>query len=747
MNKCILIAIATLLLYGTKATAQSDAELSKLTPLLIEHVSAQQPVPGRGMKKAPAATATAVAALVKLADGQDAGILPKHGCVVIDSVGSIYIAIVPVASIGALSREAGVLRMEANKASHSMLDSTAAAIKAVPAYEGLSLPQAYTGKGVVVGIADTGFDFTHPMFTDAGGHLRIKQVWDIYTGGTSGYKHIGTTYDTPEKLWAARGTCDSAQHHGTHVMGIAAGSMVGKGKYRGIAYESDIVASLTFLDTGTEEQINALYESINASLKQGVGDTLFSYVLNQKLFLYNVMEILAIKHIMDYAEEHGQPCVVNCSFGSQMDLNTSYDLLEEMLNALTGPGRIIVYSAGNSGDGIVYKRKPAYETFDGRLWFKSSLTPAITLRSSSDFVLKFLVDMKSTMDTLCIPSKAVGFDRDFRDTVVSGNLADTLVCVARAYQTYPGTVSYEVKLLLPTTTANYVSPSASFVVESEGEVEIMGQSETATFNRLNKSGYVINAPYTVCVPGIFDRMIQVGVMSFRDSIMNVGGDKVNCFYNTNPTGQIVSWSGTGPTLTGNMKPDIAAPGHNVVSAFNSYTPIDKKIGEMLVEELTGNGETYYMIAESGTSMSAPVVTGVIALWLQADPTLTPEAVKELFAKTASHPEAGVDYPNYRYGYGLIDAYKGLLEINGISGVEHISAHQPAKAVFTLNGKMLQIGGVGRATVSIYGIGGKLVMKKQLVNGTVDLSQLAGGVYAVQLDTGDKETTGSTLIRL
>ena len=40
-----------------------------------------------------------------------------------------------------------------------------------------------------------------------------------------------------------------------------------------------------------------------------------------------------------------------------------------------------------------------------------------------------------------------------------------------------------------------------------------------------------------------------------------------------------------------------------------------------------------MIAESGTSMSTPVVTGIIALWLQADPTLTPAKIKEVLAAT------------------------------------------------------------------------------------------------------------------
>ena len=57
-------------------------------------------------------------------------------------------------------------------------------------------------------------------------------------------------------------------------------------------------------------------------------------------------------------------------------------------------------------------------------------------------------------------------------------------------------------------------------------------------------------------------------------------------------------------------------------------------------------------------MSTPVVTGVIALWLDACPTLTPEQVLQVIQNT-SQRKPGMDYPNNDYGWGEIDAKAGL----------------------------------------------------------------------------------------
>ena len=80
---------------------------------------------------------------------------------------------------------------------------------------------------------------------------------------------------------------------------------------------------------------------------------------------------------------------------------------------------------------------------------------------------------------------------------------------------------------------------------------------------------------------------------------------------------------------------------------------------------------------TGTSMSTPVVAGAVALWLQANPHLTQQAVKDIISRTSRHPDASADYPNNEYGYGEIDVYRGLLDVLGLNGINSLSTYQPS----------------------------------------------------------------------
>ena len=764
MKNSIIILLS--LLSVVLGLSAQEARLTKMSPMLADRLTAYVAA-ARGT--APTVDEY-VLSLVKLTDS-DETVLTRHGCRVIDHVGRIYVALLPVSQLAALSLDDSVERMEANPLSRTQLDITPSAVGAHLAHEGQQLPQAYTGRGVVVGICDVGFDFTQPVFMDANGQTRIRQAWDIYTGENSGYKGIGTLYTTPEALAAARGTCDSTQYHGTHVAAIAVGSATHDGRYQGIAPEADIVMSLTFLNGYTTDQYKNLINSLNAALSNGTADPLIRDVANKKLTLSNAMEALAIKHVMDYATEHQQPCVVNCSFGSQMTLTNDYSVQEEMLNSLTEPGRIIVCAAGNYGDGIVYQVKPAYERMDSRLWLKSSLSPTVTLRSVGDFTVKILPDIEGA-DTLRIASadiREAGTEGRKDSARIDGTkMQDWLRTTSRAYSIKADETAYAIQLTLPTPTSAYTTPSFAFVVEGDAPVEVMGAQRAATFNRLNTEGYVKNAPYTITVPAAYSQMVGVGLTSHRDSVTNLNGERITYEYNTGEPGQVVTWSGTGPTLEGRLKPDVVAPGHNIISAFNSNCNLEnlstKKKGQLVEHETIGDRD-YYWKAESGTSMAAPVVTGTIALWLQANPQLTPDDVKQILAHTARHPEADETYPNYRYGYGEIDAYKGLLYITELTGIEGLSDHQPQHLTFRLTGRTLTL--LPRTsypspftlhpspstphpspfTITVYTIGGQPVLRAQPTDGTVDLSSLRPGIYAVQVDSGEAATTGSTLIRL
>ena len=201
-----------------------------------------------------------------------------------------------------------------------------------------------------------------------------------------------------------------------------------------------------------------------------------------------------------------------------------------------------------------------------------------------------------------------------------------------------------------------------------------------------------------------------------------------------------------------------APGTNVISSYSSYyleaSPGASDIASD-VEHFGFNGRTYAWNANSGTSMSSPVVAGVIALWLEAKPTLSRNDVMEVIRETSRHYDTSLEYPNNLYGYGEIDAYKGLLYILGLSRVEEISDRQPAAIGFSLTDEgMLRLSFrrecVAPVTVKVFSTAGTQLLsaKVQPVDGSasLDLVHLPHGIYAIQVCAADPSFTGSTLIR-
>jgi hypothetical protein len=164
------------------------------------------------------------------------------------------------------------------------------------------------------------------------------------------------------------------------------------------------------------------------------------------------------------------------------------------------------------------------------------------------------------------------------------------------------------------------------------------------------------------------------------------------------------------------------------------------------------GRTYAWNCNSGTSMSCPVVAGVIALWLQAKPDLTPEDVMGVISRTSRRPDPSLDYPNNDYGYGEIDAYRGLLDILGIDRVEGLSLSHTGAKVSCMNGML----GVTLSeplsqalTLRVFGLDGRERVRFVLPFGQTEgrwlIRHLPQGIYAVQVD-GPSSVRGSTLIR-
>ncbi len=104
-------------------------------------------------------------------------------------------------------------------------------------------------------------------------------------------------------------------------------------------------------------------------------------------------------------------------------------------------------------------------------------------------------------------------------------------------------------------------------------------------------------------------------------------------------GFLSTFSSEGPTTDGRMKPDVCAPGESITAAWSR------------------NNGGYY--TGDGTSASAPIVGGIIATMLEANPYLTPAQVKQILHETSEHNTArGIKYiltPNNGYGWGVVHA--------------------------------------------------------------------------------------------
>lgn len=116
--------------------------------------------------------------------------------------------------------------------------------------------------------------------------------------------------------------------------------------------------------------------------------------------------------------------------------------------------------------------------------------------------------------------------------------------------------------------------------------------------------------------------------------------------------QMAAFSSRGPTAEDNgAKPDLVAPGVGIESLSSQDSTFYRVLSPYLLSGTVPLGYQPYL-SLTGTSMAAPVVTGTIALMLQANPSLTPNAVKAILQYTAEV------YPNYdplTQGAGFLNA--------------------------------------------------------------------------------------------
>lgn len=571
---------------------------------------------------------------------------------------------------------------------------------------GAGLTQAFTGKGVIVGILDIGFDLTHPTFYATDGKTyRIKRFVDNCKDADTTKGHaipLGREYRTEEEILDLKHSGDSKYHqHGTHVLGIAAGSGYGT-PYQGMAPDADICAICVDLTT--------------------------EYTTNP--------ESPEFKYIFDYADEQGKPCVINYSMGTGYNPKTFYKA-EQAFKKMLGPGHIIVAGAGNSGAQPYYTIKKRGVKAGG-VFLKSDNqknSREHNFISNDPFVLK-VIRVKGIGKQ--VKGDSLTFD--------SQNLpaAPQTIDIYQAQMTKSDSIY---TLSLKFTDPDDFDMDGSFILLVEGkeaQVRIIADVYMSIHNNtaLDPRCNLASEAGSILAPSCFADIISVGNIVGRKNQNDTTAD-----IPADPDGVLGVRNGTssvGPTYTGITKPDVVAPGSFIISAGNSFssTEIRDNIETFTASEF--NGKSYPWRLGTGTSQSTPVVSGIIALWLEAKPTLTTQEVLETIRLTSK--PLGTDslgYPNNEYGYGIIDAYKGLLHVLGLdTSIRSLSQHQPAGMTFRVQGDVLYADGAADdIPVTFYNLSGTIVRQSKVENGTVSLSGMPKGVYAVQLGN-----QGSTLIR-
>lgn len=732
-----------------------QACLSKLSSRLRQYVLAERTTQrssagAKGMMARERQAAPLTMAFVKT-EGDGEQLLRKEGCKVWTKWGHVYVASVPLGSIARLSLHPQVMRIEANQGQSCLMDSAVIQSNAIPVYEGRSLPQAFTGKGVVMGIMDIGFDLTHPNFFDSQmRNYRIKALWDqLYPSADDGSDlPVGREFTGKEVLLSIGRSVDGkTETHGTHTLGIAAGSggegvpQELPGKYHGMAYESDIclVANLT-----TENR---------------------AYVDSAQYALYTyATDALGFKYIFDYADKAGEPCVISFSEGSREDFSEDNVLFEEVLDSLTStPGHIIVSSAGNNNlAAYSYAHKPVgVESAGFFSWKWGGHVVYHIAKSKSPFTFRNTFYTGTSPQVLEVSTAEVLAAPDSTYTATCEVGGEKYTLTIGAYNSFPDKDEICYDWIIQTDASNPnphlgKNPEISFeIVGREADVEVYQRIGDICHSSTDPTLDAGEKSHNINVPASLKSVISVGATVNRTYTVDTQGGKQNVV--GLPIGSCASYSSVGPSASGLTKPEVMAPGTNVISSYSSYyeenNPENDDVVKSDVARFTYQGRTYAWNSNTGTSMASPVVGGAVALWLQANPKLTRQDVLDIIAKT-SHPlDTESEVPNNRWGYGLIDVYGGLLaalQVDGISGVSH---HQPRRAQVGIVGDVLKIWLDEQAehpfTVSLYNTAGIKLLSQGMSQGernyAIDLSRYPSDIYIVQI-TGYPAIMGSSVVR-
>lgn len=565
---------------------------------------------------------------ITLNNADNSNELSKNGVLVGTQKGNIITALIPIEQLETLTKNHNINYIQIGEKVAPTMDNARTATNVNQVHTGISLPQPYFGEGVVVGIIDIGFDYTHPNFYNSTGTsgYRVKRVWE--QNATSGTPPTGYTYGreltTQTAILSAQRDMTN-QSHGTHVAGIASGAGGG--------------ASTTY--TGVASKADLVLVSANSS---------------------TVGFLEAIEYIQNYATSVSKPCVINLSWGSHVGAHDGTSTFDKLCDSFfVGEGRILVGSAGNEGGDNLYLGK-TYTTTDTTL-YTFVLFPNSSLGTNG---ASYIDIWGNVGDNFYVGVHIYNTSTDeFEDaTPYLYNGAFTGTYSHTLYDDdfwFPDACNVDISTGID---PNNNKPRATLLINHTAQddnyrfalIEIRASS-TQTKMWANSAVFTNNSYSAPVLSGNSNStMGELG--GTGKSIISVGA------YNTNysPNGAIASFSSKGPTADGRTKPDITAPGNRItssVSRFDSYYQSSGGGWSDVVSGVTNGTNTWRFAKMQGTSMAAPLTTGIIALWLEMYPDLTPAQAKQIMktsAITDSYTGTIPTLGSNTWGWGKINAW-------------------------------------------------------------------------------------------
>lgn len=546
----------------------------------------------------------------------------------------------------------------------------------------IGLPQGYTGQGVLVGVYDTGIDYNHINFRDPATNRTRISMAILYRETEGAADSIREVYTEPACIDTLT-TDTHATWHGTHTSGTAAGS------YRGMGWQG-MAPGATLALCGTSKLKHDRMED-------------------------------ALRSIFAHADELEMPCVINVSIGNctgwKDGLSPIPQLCEELTDGGEAPGRIIVFSAGNDGskdftfehtftasDQPVYSMleapkdkegQPQYRNFGIEAYMSDSLPMRISLVAYDTLqhreVDYQLVNLRGDVLTPAMLADTLYYT----DSIAPEHDFRRYVCVEVEDTCRMQTTDVEHTVLAvrfdgrrgSTMVGYYVMDSAvgSYALRDGGQPGWLHSDSRHSINEY------------CCTESV----ISVGSYSLLDSLVNILGNTVRT---ETPRHEVADFSSYGTTYYGVDKPDVICPGVFVISSFStfcedkiSYYTSGRKPDSPLYYCMDATEEEprpNYWSADKGTSMSSPVMAGIIALWLEACPTLTTNQVRQILRDTSRFDDYCAHCPidPRQAGFGKVDALAGMDAVLALAGIERVTidAAPHRQGIFDLYGREFDI---------------------------------------------------------